>query len=92
MTANKLKKLQVDAKAAHDKLSAAYYAGTSGLTRGQFTQQHGKIWSDLEDSLRAGGHTTKPAPRRDLEAEIYELKAELAAITLRMSALDGGRE
>ena len=71
------------AKLDHDNLSAAFYALTPDnrkKARAKFDRSHGKIWSDMEGDLIAGGYLTVPEPPRDLEAEIDELRAEIEKI------------
>lgn len=67
-------------KALHDTLTDAYYSGTSGLTKEEFDQQHGKIWDDMEAELRAGGFIAEPEPPRDLVAEIDTLKLQVGKL------------
>lgn len=59
-----LTEIQIKAKykKLHDDLSEAYYSGESGLTKEEFDQQHGKVWSDMEAELIAGGFLTPPEP------------------------------
>lgn len=54
-------------KARHDTLSESYYAGTSGLSKEEFDQQHGKIWDDMRKELISYGYITPPKPRPHFE-------------------------
>ncbi len=48
-------------KEQHNVLSEAYYAGTSGLTKVEFDQQHATIWDGMRIALVAAGYVTEPA-------------------------------
>ena len=52
--------IQAHYKQLHDELTESYYGGASGLTREQFDQQHGQIWSDMETALREAGYLPPP--------------------------------
>ena len=70
-------------KSLHDDLSEIYYDGIFagwGLTKEEFTVQHGLIWKAMEDELTAGGFLRPPEPRRDLLAEFDALKERVKAL------------
>lgn len=75
--------IKANYKAQHDALSEGYYAGTSGLTKEQFDQQHGQIWSDMEATLIAAGYLIPPVPARDLAAEVDELKEKVKKLEVK---------
>tara|TARA_Y100000310_G_scaffold320477_1_gene376975 strand:+ start:1991 stop:2236 length:246 start_codon:yes stop_codon:yes gene_type:complete len=63
-------------KELHDLLSESYY-NFHNITKEEFGLQHGKIWTDMEAELIAGGHLTVPPVPRNLEEEIDALKVEV---------------
>ncbi len=74
------RELKDTAKAAHDTLSAAYYAKTpveQAASKAKFDLEHGQIWDGLDAELITGGYKQVPVLPRDLKAEIDELRAEI---------------
>ena len=78
------KEIKATYKSQHDSLSESYYAGTSGLTKEEFDQQHGQIWDDMKSEFIAEGYLAIPEPARDLSSEIDELKNKITKLELRV--------
>lgn len=67
-------------KAAHDALTSSYYSGETGLTKEEFDDWHGSIWSGLREELIASGYLTPSLPGRDLASEIDALKKRIGLL------------
>ncbi len=69
-------------KKLHDELSSIYYGQKpiGQLSKEDFDNSHGQIWTNMETELITEGYRTKPKPPRDLIAEIDELKVEIQAL------------
>lgn len=64
-------------QALHSKLTDDYY-NKHLLSEADFQHQHLAIWSDLDSELIAKGYKSIPVPRRDLAAELDQVKIRLA--------------
>jgi len=71
------KQIKDNWKKQHDILSAAYYAGKTGLTKAEFDSQHGAIWEMSESELIEAGYKEIPQPARDTLSELDELLARV---------------
>lgn len=73
------KEIRTKYRKLHDDLSKDHYSDDNQLSSSKedFDQKHGKVWDDMTTELLAEGHIKPPEPKRDLEAEIDDLKARL---------------
>ena len=66
-------------KNLHDSISEDYYKNKL-MSKEEFDYYHGQNWEGMKTELITEGYIKIPKPPRDLEAEIDELKAEIAKL------------
>lgn len=71
-------KQQIDQKylKQHTDLEIRYYKNRE-IPKEEFDRLHGELWENHRNELIGAGLLTPPAPQRDLEAEMDDLKARI---------------
>ena len=73
------KEIKEKYKKLHDDLTNIYYKQEpiGQLSKEDFDDSHGQIWTSMDAELIEGGYKTPFEPPRDLIAEIDELKEKI---------------